>query len=794
MLYRKILLSFLISSCSLAVFAQTEITISGSVSNAAGPLPAASVILKGTALGTTTDSTGHYVLSHLKPGKYTIIVSSLGYQTFSNEITFKANQQLIRSFQLTENPNQLKDVSISTKTHTQEVRESGFAVNTIQTKKLANTTADLNQVLNRTTGVNVREQGGMGSTFNFTLNGLSGKQIRFFLDGIPMESFGSALTLNNIPVNLAENIEVYKGVVPVELGSDALGGAVNIITDQHTRKFLDASYSLGSFNTSRAALNGRYTDEKTGLMFNFSGFYNYSKNNYLMRNNPEYDAAIKVIENGQFVFKDARRFHDAYRSAMGQMDVGVRDRSWADIFSVGLMYSDLYKQIQTGASQNNVNGALYQKGNFYMPSVKYKKSNFLTAGLTANVTASLAMDRNNVVDTSSYIYGWGGIVRPTTVSGELNDVKSIYHYKNTTGIVRTNFNYAIDNNQNINLNYTYSHFSRSATEDVKAVDNNQFDQPNKIGKSIVGLAYQANIFDKKLSTTVFGKYYGLNTLVRSAIFLSDGKYSRQDSSNHGNNWGYGLASRYKITENIGLKFSYEHAYRLQEAEELFGDGINVTSNINLKPEQSDNVNVGVYYNHIVNNHRFSLEGGYFLRNVQNLIYSSPGGKYSTYINVGKARINGLEGEFAYQYAKLLDFSVNASYQNAVDNLKIDPTLGMPNITYGDRVPNQPWFYGNANLSIGKDDLLGKNSRVEFNWSSHYVEWFYINWESRGSTESKNKIPSQLIHNVTLSYSFENGKYNISAESFNVTNALAYDNFRLQKPGRSVALKLRYFIK
>lgn len=794
MLYRKILLSFFISTCSLAALAQNKATISGAVNDAKGPLAGTSVILKGTTTGTTTNIAGHYQFKGLKAGRYTVTVSIIGYTTATHEITLKENEQLVKNFQLTENLSQLGDVSISAKTQTQQVRESGFAVNAIQTKKLANTTADLNQVLNRTTGVNVREQGGLGSTFNFSLNGLSGRQIRFFLDGIPMESFGGGLTLNNIPVNLAERIEVYKGVVPVELGSDALGGAVNIITDQHTKKFLDASYSYGSFNTSRAALNGRYTDEKTGLMFNFSGFHNYSNNNYLMRNNPEYDAAIKVIENGEIVEKDVRRFHDAYRSTMGQMDIGVNNRSWADVFSVGFMYSNLYKQIQTGASQNNVRGALYQTGYFYMPSIKYKKTNFLIKGLTANVTASLAMDRNNVVDTSSYIYGWGGIVRPTTVSGELNDIKTIYHYKNTTGIVRTNLNYVIDNNQSVNLNYTYSHFSRSATEDVKSVDNNPFDKPNKIGKTVLGLAYQADMFDKKLNTTVFGKYYGLNTLVRSAIFLSSGSYSRRDSSNYGNNWGYGLASRYKITEDIGLKFSYEHAYRLQEAEELFGDGINVTSNISLKPEQSDNINVGAYYSHIINKHKFSIEGGYFLRNVQNLIYSSPGGKYSTYINVGKARINGIEGEFAYQYSRILDFSVNASYQNAIDNQKFDLTTGMDNITYGDRVPNQPWFYGNANLSIGKDDLLGKGSRLQFNWSSHYVDWFYINWESRGSAESKNKIPSQLIHNVALSYSFENGKYNISAESFNVTNTLAYDNFRLQKPGRSVALKLRYFIK
>lgn len=794
MRFAKTLLTITFLSFSLLAFSQSNSSISGHVKDSTDVISGASVWIKNTKTGVITDTQGFYEITQLPPGNYLLQVSFLGFISTSRQVSLKANQKLSVDFSLKKDPHELSNISIVGKTKTQEIKESGFTVNALDVKKFSNLTSDLNQVLNRSVGVKVREQGGLGSTFNFSLNGLSGSQVRFFLDGIPMESFGGALTLNNIPVNLAERIEVYKGVVPVELGSDALGGAVNVITDQHTKKFLDASYSYGSFNTSRAALNGRYTDEKTGLMFNVSGFHNYSKNNYLMRNNPEYNAAISVVENGQIVEKDARRFHDAYRSSMGQLDIGVNHRSWADVFSIGFLYSNFYKQIQTGASQNNVRGALYQTGNFYMPSIKYKKSDFLIKGLSTNLTASLALDRNNVVDTSSYIYGWGGIIRPEALAGEISDVKTIYHYKNSTGIVRANFKYAIDDNQNLNLNYTYSRFSRSATEDIQSAKNNPFDKPNTIGKTVLGFAYQQDLLDKKLTNTVFAKYYRLATLVRRAIFLSNGVYSRKDSSNTGNNYGYGLASRYKLSNDLGLKFSYEHAFRLQEAEELFGDGINVISNISLKPERSDNINAGAYYTHISNRHKFSAEAGYFFRNAHNLIYSSPGGKYSTFINVNQVRINGIEAELGYQYANILEFSVNATYQSARDNQKLDPATGMKNVTYGDRVPNQPWLYGNANLSIGRDNLLGKQTRIQFNWSTHYSDWFYINWESRGSTESKNKIPSQLVHDVALSYSMEHGKYNISAESFNVTDALSYDNFRLQKPGRAIAIKLRYFIK
>jgi len=794
MSYGKILLSFLITTLSFSAFAQTSTTLSGYVKDGNETIAGASVLLKGTKIGTTTNNQGYYELTTTETGNLTLIVSYLGYQTSSSKITIKNNEKLSLNIVLNKEQNQLSDVNIAGKTKNQEVKESGFAVNAIETKRFANTTADLNQILNKSTGVKIREQGGMGSGFNFAINGLSGKQVRFFLDGIPMESFGGGMSLNNIPVNLAERIEVYKGVVPIELGSDALGGAVNVITDQHTKRFLDASYSYGSFNSSRAAINGRMTDEKTGLMFNFSGFHNYSDNDYLMRNNPKYDAAIKVTENNEVILRDARRFHDVYRSSMGQLDIGLSDKSWADKISVGFLYSNLYNEIQTGASQNNVIGNAHQKGNFYMPSVKYKKTDFLIKGLTANLMGSLSIDKSDVIDTSAYLYGWGGIIRPESVAGELRDIKTIYHYKNTSAIARANFSYEIDEQQSLNLNYTYNHFSRSATEEIMHVDNNPFDEPNTLSKSIIGLAYQNQMFNKKLTTTLFAKYYGLSTFVRKAVFLSGGTYSRQDSTTTKNNLGYGIASRYKITEQAGLKFSFEHAYRLQEAEELFGDGVSVSSNINLKPEESDNFNLGAYYTHQSGKNKFSVEGGYFFRNAKNLIFSSPGGKYSTFVNVGLAQINGFEGEFGYQYSNLLDFSVNASYQNAINNQEYDINSGLKDPTYSDRIPNQPWFFANASIGLGKDNMIGKNSRIQFNWSTQYVDWFYITWESRGSKESIDKIPSQLIHNIALSYSFERGKYNISAESFNVTNELAYDNFRLQKPGRSVFLKLRYFIK
>lgn len=793
----KVLLSFILSIPILVVNAQQNASISGFVTDSAGAITGASALLKGTKIGVTTNSEGYFQIKDVKPGNYTLLISYIGFKGISRNINVKEGQQLKLDFVLQSNLNDLQVIDIKGRTATTELKQSGFTVNAIDLKAFQNSSADLNTVLNRSTGVKVREAGGMGSDFNFTLNGLSGRQVRFFIDGIPMESFGNSFGLNNIPVNLAERIEVYKGVVPVELGADALGGAVNIITNQSAPKFLDASISYGSFNTIRAAVSGKYTDQKTGLYVSANAYHNYSDNNYLMRSNPKYDAAIKVVENGELVERDVRRFHSAYRSTAGQIGVGVINKKWADKLELSVLYADTYKEIQTGATQDKVIGEVTNNEKFFMPTIKYKKTNFLTRGLTATFFASTSIQRSHVPDTGNYVYTWSGKGRPEPISGELYGIKSIYHYRNTANLARANFSYEINDNNSFNLNYNYSHFARRATEDLGIVKNNTFEEPNTIGKHVAGIAYQNNLLDKRLTTSVFAKFYSLNALVRNAVYFSQNQtYLRSDSKTSNNYFGYGAATRYRITNDFGIKASYEHAYRLQEGEELFGNGIDVTSNITLKPENSDNINAGAFYHFMLTEqHRFGLEASYFFRNAKDFIFFIPsGGVYSMYNNLAGAKINGVELEARYTYTNLLNFSVNGTYQNAVSRQRYEPNTNTPDATYGDRIPNQPWFYANANLEIGQNDVWAKGNRLQLSLSSQFVNWFYLNWESRGSIESKNKIPTQLSHNAALSYTVAQGRYNIAVEVNNFTNELLYDNFRLQKPGRSVFMKLRYFIK
>lgn len=189
------------------------------------------------------------------------------------------------------------------------INSSAFNVMAVDTRRLRNTNLDLTHVLDRVSGVKVREDGGLGSGASINLNGFTGKHVKLFIDGVPMDGASSSFSINNIPASFANRIEVYKGVVPVDFGGDALGGAINIVTDHSPHTYVDASYSYGSFNTHRSNLSLGWTG-RSGLMLRLNAYQNYSDNDYKVKTQWT-DLETNAVSNEEAWF---RRFHDRYHN------------------------------------------------------------------------------------------------------------------------------------------------------------------------------------------------------------------------------------------------------------------------------------------------------------------------------------------------------------------------------------------------------------------------------------------------------------------------------------------------
>ena len=98
-----------------------------------------------------------------------------------------------------------------------------------------------------------------------------------------LEIFGGGIQINNIPVDALQRIDVYKGVMPVDVGTDALGGGINLVPNESFKENLRASYSVGSFNTHRVTLNAS-KEVTPKLSATFFSYANYSDNDFLMKN------------------------------------------------------------------------------------------------------------------------------------------------------------------------------------------------------------------------------------------------------------------------------------------------------------------------------------------------------------------------------------------------------------------------------------------------------------------------------------------------------------------------------
>lgn len=247
---------------------------------------------------------------------------------------------------------------------------------------------------------------------------------------------------------------------------------------------------------------------------------------------------------------------------------------------------------------------------------------------------------------------------------------------------------------------------------------------------------------------------------------------------------------------ISVKGSFEHSYRLPLANEYLGNGTTVYPNLALKPENSHNINLGFFGTaDLAPGHGLSYEGGLFQRKVKDYIrlVISEGEGMSQYNNVSNVTVKGMEGEVRYDYNNLFQAIANVTYLDERNRTKYQAN-GKPEITYDNRMPNRPWLYGNAELNFRKKGLFGrKDSQLKAGYFFQYVHWYYLTWKGYGTLSSKSTIPAQYLNNVLLTYSIKNEKYTISLECNNIFDRTTYDNYMLQKPGRTFFCKLRLFI-
>lgn len=784
---RGFCLSFLMLLISISAFSQHKTMISGKVlSTDKTTVDFATVYLKGTNHGGTTNEDGIYHL-HAPAGEYTLVVSAVGYKTVEKPVKLIRGERTKMNVVISPQTMELDEVVVVSNGITR-LKRSAFNAVALDTKALQNSTQNLSEALAQAPGMKIRESGGVGSDMQLMMDGFSGKHIKIFIDGVPQEGVGSSFGLNNIPVNYAERIEVYKGVVPVGFGTDAIGGVINIITKKNRNKwFLDASYSYGSFNTHKSYVNFGQTF-RSGLTYEINVFQNYSDNNYYV------DTPVKDFTTGAINKKKiehVKRFHDTYHNEAVIGKIGIVDKKWADRLMFGFTYSHMYKDIQTGVRQEVVFGGKYRKGYSIMPSLDYRKRDLFVRGLDVVLTANYNKNMTNNVDTSSYEYNWRGEMRSLRMPGEQSYQNTRSDNNNWNGTLTAN--YRIGKAHTFTFNHVINAFRRS-NQSLLNEDSEANAIPKETRKNISGLSYRL-MPTEHWNVSVFGKYY--NQFIAGPVATSTAQDDYIRTTNSVSAMGYGAAGTYFILKSLQAKLSYEKAYRLPTNEEMFGDEDLETGDISLKPENSDNVNLNLSYNETFGKHSVYVEGGLIYRNtkdyIQRNISDLSGGKYgATYVNHGRVDTKGYNVSVRYGFANWISVGGNFTQMNVRDNVKtVTSGTSQESLTYGARMPNLPYQFANSDVTFYWRNLWKKGNTLSVTCDNLYMHSFPLYSEAVGS-ESEFVVPTQFSHNLTLSYGIQNGRYNISFECRNLTNEKLYDNFSLQKAGRAFYGKVRVY--
>ncbi len=247
-----------------SVFAQssTDSTsiIKGSVKSSKGePIVGVNVGIIGTDRGSVTQPNGSYVISDLAPGTYTISFSFIGYGTVKKHITIKKRQTLVLDVTLKQTSHQLSQLVVTGTAVASSSLTTPAEVSSISGEtKLAAQRASLGASLDQLAGVSTLQTGPtMGKP---VIHGLSGGRIRVLQNGVAsdFEQFGTDHGPNVDPF-ITKRIEVVKGAASVQYGSNALGGAVNVISRPIPAAIHKPSFIGGKIMSSYATNNNEYS-------------------------------------------------------------------------------------------------------------------------------------------------------------------------------------------------------------------------------------------------------------------------------------------------------------------------------------------------------------------------------------------------------------------------------------------------------------------------------------------------------------------------------------------------------
>ena len=220
-------------------------------------LPYMVVMLKGTTIGVTTESTGHYMIRNVPEGNFVVEVSAVGYKTQSREINIRKGRSYEVNFTLEEDLVQIDGVIVSATRSETTRKMSPTLVNVVGMDVYNRTNAStVAQGLSFQPGVRVENNCQNCGFQQVRINGLDGQYTQILIDSRPIFSaLAGVYGIEQLPANMVDRVEVMRGGGSALFGSSAIAGTINIITKEPVRNSASISHTTTAIGGTSALHN-----------------------------------------------------------------------------------------------------------------------------------------------------------------------------------------------------------------------------------------------------------------------------------------------------------------------------------------------------------------------------------------------------------------------------------------------------------------------------------------------------------------------------------------------------------
>ena len=644
----------------------------------------------------------------------------------------------------------LREVVVSAKSKERKLHESGLPVSIISVRQLQGTASGIDDVLARTAGITIRQTGGVGSSSRLSVRGLEGKRVGVYIDEQPIGELSDMVNLNDVPIDMIDHIEVYKGIVPNKLGGNSMGGAVNIVLKEYPPFYLDGSYEVGSFHTHRLSTILKRHDRATGLTYGVGGGFTYSANDYKM-----------ILPQRQNLV--VRREHDHFRKILAGGSITADERWGFERAKLEFFLANTYRELQGIVTPID---SAYNHNLSIGTTLLLKRRHFLLPGLDLDNELSGVYSYGGLRDRATSRRDWDGTPLPPTspYGGELQNLPSDGHNRSYYIADKLYMTYTLSGKQALSLS-----------------------------ARLAGLGHEIYAFGDRFLSSLTGKWYYYKTRGEQPSYFGSSTFVPVSSTK--GDFGISEALRYQLLRPLMVKGSVAWELRLPSSEELLGNGYLILPSTTLSPERSLSANLGLLFQSSYSYGRTEVEINGFYNDVRDMTrLVSAMGPALQYTNFGQMRSLGIEAEVKSDVTPWLYLYANATYQNLRDTRTLEPRSTRPNPTYGKRMPNIPYLLGNAGLELHWMDLFGfvRGANTRLLCDASYVHEYFYDFEV--SRFQERRIPSTISLDAGLEQSFGNGRWTVTAKVKNLLDRDLYSEYNQPLPGRSFSLKLRYLLK